>query len=80
MGEREPRDPIFMRRQRYRIRRAVRITTIQACPAWLDPAGVYEGDIDPSSQDFHELRIRLFHPDDPELTFLVEETVLEEVD
>ena len=37
-------------------------------------------DIDPSSQDSHELWIRLFHPADPELTFLLEETFLEEVD
>ena len=59
---------------------SVRIELLHVCPDWLDPAGVYEGDIDPSSQDFHELRIRLFHPEDPDLTFLVEETILEEVD
>ena len=75
-----PKDPMLMRRQRYRLRRAVRIETLHVCPEWLDPGGVYEGDIDPSSQDFHEVRIRLFCPEDPELTFLVEETILEEVD
>ena len=76
---RRANDPIF-RRQRYRIRRTVRVAKLPICPEWVDPEGVYEGDIDPSSQDFHELRIRLFCPEDPEMTFLVEETVLEEVD
>ena len=56
------------------------VRRLPVCPDWLDPKGVYEGDIDPSSQDFHELRIRLFCPHDPELTLLVEETILEEVD
>ena len=77
---RRARDPMLVRRQRYRIRRTVRVAKIPICPEWVDAEGVYEGDIDPSSQDFHELRIRLFCPEDPELTFLVEETVLEEVD
>lgn len=67
-------------RQRYRLRSSVEKSTLPVCPEWLDHAGVYEGDIDPSSQDFHELRIRLFCPDDPDRTFLAEEEILEEVD
>jgi hypothetical protein len=78
-SQERPADPILLRRQRYRLR-SVAVTRLSICPEWLDLAGVYEGDIDPSSQDFHELRIRLLCPSDPELTFLVEETVLEEVD
>ena len=69
-----------LRRQRYRLRATVVITTLPVCPKWVDHQGVFEGDIDPSSQDSHELWIRLFHPADPELTFLLEETFLEEVD
>ena len=73
-------DPLLVKRQRYRLRRTVRIASFSACPDWVDHRGVYEGDIDPSSQECIDLRIRLFHPQDPDLTFLVEETVLEEVD
>ena len=73
-------DPLMMKRQRYRLRRTVEITSFSACPEWVEHGGVYEGDIDPSSQSCVDLRIRLFHPEDPDLTFLVEETVLEEVD
>jgi hypothetical protein len=69
-----------LHRQRYRLRHTVTIASYVICPEWVDHKGVYEGEIDPSSQDFHELRIRLLHPADPELTFLVEETDLEEVD
>lgn len=79
-GNRQPKDPIMMRRQRYRLRSTVMVARLPICPDWIDPSGVYEGDIDPSSQDFHEVRIRLFCPRDPELTYLVEETILEEVD
>ena len=71
---------IFVRRQQYRLRETVKKTTLTICPEWLDHAGVYEGDIDPSSQDFHELRIRLFCPGDPDCTFLAVEEILEEVD
>lgn len=67
-------------RQRYRVRGDCTRASFVACPEWFDFAGVYEGDIDPSSQDFAELRIRLFNPTDGELTFLVEEGKLEEVD
>jgi hypothetical protein len=67
-------------RQRYRIRETCARDSFVACPEWVEMDGVYEGDIDPSSQDFAELRIRLFNPMDGELTFLVEETMLEEVD
>jgi hypothetical protein len=69
-----------MRRQRYRFRATVIVARLPTVPDWLDPTGVYEGDIDPSSQDFREHRIRLFCPRDPELTYLVEETIVEEVD
>ena len=78
--QRRPNDPILLRRQRYRLRSATKLQAVSMCPEWLSPEGVYEGDIDPSSQDFHEMRIRLFCPDDPELTFLIEEISLEEVD
>jgi hypothetical protein len=74
------RDPILVRRQRYRLRATVKRSRFPICPDWVDHAGTYEGDIDPSSQDFHELRIRLFCPDDPDMTFLVVEEILEEVD
>jgi hypothetical protein len=53
---------------------------VKKAPLWLEDKGVYEGDIDPSSQDFPDLRIRLFNPRNGELTFLVEEVYLEEVD
>ena len=68
------------RRQRYRARKTCDRASFVACPEWFEFDGVYEGDIDPSSQDFAELRIRLFNPEDGELTFLVEEPLLEEVD
>jgi hypothetical protein len=74
------RDPMLVRRQRYRLRATIRRASFPVCPEWVDHDGVYEGDIDPSSQDFHELRIRIVHPRDPELTFLIDETALEEVD
>ena len=67
-------------RQRYRLRATVRRESFIACPEWFRDDGVYEGDIDPSSQDFPDLRIRLFNPRNGELTFLVEEGCLEEVD
>lgn len=70
----------MVRRQRYRLKATVKISSFPVCPEWVDHDGVYEGDIDPSSQDCPDLQIRLFHPDDPELSFLVEETVLDEVD
>jgi hypothetical protein len=79
-GIKRRNDHMLLRRQRYRLRTTVTITSLRVCPEWVDPDGIYEGDIDPSSQDFHEMRIRLLHPKDPELTFLVEETNLEEVD
>jgi hypothetical protein len=75
-----PRDPLLLRRQRYRLRATVTLNSLTVCPEWLCQDGVYEGDIDPSSQDFHALRIRLFNPRDPELTLLLDESVLEEVD
>jgi hypothetical protein len=78
--KKKPRDPLLVRRQRYRLRATIRIANFPVCPEWVDHEGVYEGDIDPSSQDFHELRIRIVHPKDPELTFLVDEASLEEVD
>jgi hypothetical protein len=71
---------MLVRRQRYRLRATIRRASFPVCPEWVDHQGVYEGDIDPSSQDFHELRIRIVHPKDPELTFLVAEAALEEVD
>ena len=67
-------------RQRYRLRETFKRESFVICPEWFEDKGVYEGDIDPSSQDFPELRIRLFNPTDGELTFLVEEGCLEEVD
>jgi hypothetical protein len=67
-------------RQRYRAKNSCRRDSFFACPEWFELDGVYEGDIDPSSQDFAELRIRLFNPKDGELTFLVEEGFLDEVD
>ena len=67
-------------RQRYRLRETCGREVFVACPEWFEDKGVYEGDIDPSSQDFPDLRIRLFNPRDGELTFLVEEVYLEEVD
>jgi len=70
----------MLRRQRYRLRASVQISSFVVCPEWVDHDAIYEGDIDPSTQDFHELRIRIFHPEDPELTFLVAEEELEEVD
>ena len=78
--KKKPRDPLLVHRQRYRLRATIRTTNFPICPDWVDHEGVYEGDIDPSSQDYHELRIRLVHPKDPELTFLVDEAALEEVD
>jgi len=74
------RNSVIVRRQRYRLRSNVEVSSFVICPEWLTPHGVYEGDIDPSSQDFHELRIRLFCPNDPERTFLLQEEALEEVD
>jgi hypothetical protein len=78
--KKKPRDPLLVHRQRYRLRATIRTANFPVCPDWVDHDGVYEGDIDPSSQDYHELRIRLVNPKDPELTFLVDETALEEVD
>jgi hypothetical protein len=80
MAERRSGTRMLVRRQRYRLRASVKRSRFPICPEWVDHAGVYEGDIDPSSQDFHQLRIRLFCPDDPDSTFLVEEEILEEVD
>jgi hypothetical protein len=74
------RNPMLVRRQRYRLRATVKKSVLPICPDWVDHSGIYEGDIDPSSQDFHEFRIRLFCPNDPDMTFLVEEEILEEVD
>jgi hypothetical protein len=68
------------RRQRYRLRESFDRARFVACPDWFEDTAVYEGDIDPSSQDCHELQIRLFNPTDGELTFLVEEGCLEEID
>jgi hypothetical protein len=67
-----------LHRQRYRLRPASRDHFI-ICPDWLKDDEVYEGDIDPSSQDEHILWIRLLHPTDPDLSFLVEEACLEEM-
>ena len=67
-------------RQRYRLRDSCGRDSFVACPEWFEEDGVYEGDIDPSSQDFRDLRIRLFNPTDGDLTFLVEEGFLVEVD
>jgi hypothetical protein len=73
--------PLWLaQRQRYRLREAAGRKSFVACPEWFEDDGVYEGDIDPSSQEYRELRIRLFNPRDGELTFLVEEGCLEEVD
>jgi hypothetical protein len=69
-----------LHRQRYRLRRSVTRDQFIVCPDWLEHGGVYEGDIDPSSQDYPDLRIRLLHPTNPDLTYLVEEGCLEEVD
>ena len=75
------RAPLPLRqRQRYRLRASFDRANFVACPEWFRDDGVYEGDIDPSSQDCPELRIRLFNPTDGELTFLVEEAWLDEVD
>jgi len=73
------RNGLTIDRQRYRLRADVVRETLTVCPEWVRHEGVYEGDIDPSSQDCVELRIRLFHPTDGELSFLVDEGVLEEV-
>ena len=67
-------------RQRYRLRDTCGREVFVACPEWFEDDGVYEGDIDPASQEFSELRIRLFNPRNGELTFLVEEAHFEEVD
>jgi len=70
-----------LHRQRYRLRGNARDHFIICiCPDWLEDGEAYEGDIDPSSQDYPDLRIRLLHPTDPDLSFLVEEAGLEEVD
>lgn len=67
-------------RQRYRLNSSIGRRLFVACPDWFEDDGVYEGDIDPSSQDLPDLMIRLFNPADPEQTFLVEEVCLEEVE
>jgi hypothetical protein len=67
-------------RQRYRLRGTYKRDCFLVCPEWFRDDGIYEGDIDPSSQEFADLRIRLFNPGDGEMTFLVEEGYLEEVD
>ena len=74
------RAPLPLRqRQRYRLRASFDRARFVACPDWFRDDGIYEGDIDPSSQDCPDLRIRLFNPANGELTFLVEESWLEEV-
>jgi hypothetical protein len=67
-------------RQRYRLRQDLRRDDLLICPSWLQHGAAYEGDVDPSSQDYPDLRIRILHPTDPDLTYLVEEDCLEEVD
>lgn len=70
-----------LHRQRYRLKTTLDRSSLRACPEWFDGGEAYEGDIDPSSQDVRgSLRIRLLNPRDHELTFLVDEEVLEEVD
>lgn len=71
----------LLHRQRYRLKAAVDRSSLRVCPDWFDGDAAYEGDIDPSSQDVRgSLRIRLLHPRDHEITFLVDEEILEEVD
>ena len=66
-------------RQRYKLRPSFDKASFVACPEWFQCDGVYEGDIDASSQESLELRIRLFNETDGEQTFLVDEGYLEEV-
>lgn len=71
----------LLHRQKYRLKSAVDRSSLRVCPEWFDGEGAYEGDIDPSSQDVRgSLRIRLMNPEDHDITFLVDEEVLEEVD
>ena len=69
-----------LHRQRYRLRNGVGRDQFVIWADWLEDDGVYEGDIDHSSLDYAVLRIRLMHPTNPDLSFLVKETYLEEVD
>ena len=74
----KPYEPLH--RQCYCLRRGVSRDDFIVWPDWLENGGVYEGDIDPSSQHHRDLRIRLLHPTDPDLSFLISEDYLEEVD
>jgi len=69
-----------LHRQRYRLRRGMSRDHFIHCPDWLKDGEAYEGDIDLSSLDYHDLWIRVLHPTNPDLSFLVEEAYLEEVD
>lgn len=70
-----------LHRQRYRLKPALDRSSLRTCPEWFDGKEAYEGDIDPSSQDVRgSLRIRLLNPDDHDVSFLVDEEILEEVD
>ena len=73
----KPYEPL--RRQCYRLRGGVNREDFVICPDWVKKDGVYEGDIDHSSLDYPDLQIRLQHPTDPDLSFLVEEVYLDEV-
>ncbi len=74
----KPYEPLH--RQRYCLRQGVSRDHFIIWADWLEDGGVYEGDIDPSSQHHPDLRIRLLHPTNPDLSFLVKESDLDEVD
>lgn len=74
----KPYEPLHL--QRYRLRRGITRDHFVIWAEWLEMDGVYEGRIDHMSLDYPYLRIRLLHPTDPNLSFLVKETYLDEVD
>ena len=74
----KPYEPLH--RQRYRLRHGVSRDDFITWADWLEDGRGYEGHISPASQHCPDLWIRLFHPTDPDLSFLVEEIYLEEVD
>jgi|AP95_1055475.scaffolds.fasta_scaffold12560_2 hypothetical protein len=69
-----------LHRQRYRLRNGVSRDDFVTWPDWLKDGGAYAGDIDPSSQHSPDLWIRLRHPSNADLSFLITEADLEEVD
>ena len=73
----KPYEPLH--RQRYRLRRGVSRDDFITWPDWLKEGGAYAGDIDPSSQHCPDLWIRLLHPSNKDLSFLIREADLEEV-